>query len=169
LQPLVDQRGYRRGWGQRGDSVRPAVTHAVTHRQGSECPFWVVSERPQPRDIRPGDTPDRHRPKPVSGTWQAASETVRGSETIWSHADGQLDARRKAGCERVYVDTASSKLARRPEWDRRREQLRRRPGRRQAGSDEPLDTENTQEGLAGTAHWRRSVAAIRPCASTDRG
>jgi DNA invertase Pin-like site-specific DNA recombinase len=39
--------------------------------------------------------------------------------------DGQLDALQTAGCERVYVDKASGKLARRPEWDRCREQLRR--------------------------------------------
>ena len=41
------------------------------------------------------------------------------------NTDGQLDALRAAGCERVYVDKASGKLARRPEWDRCREQLRR--------------------------------------------
>ena len=41
------------------------------------------------------------------------------------NTDGQLDALHAAGCERVYVDKASGKLARRPEWDRCREQLRR--------------------------------------------
>src|SRR4249919_3898354 len=41
------------------------------------------------------------------------------------NTDGQLDALAAAGCERVYVDKASGKLARRPEWDRCREQLRR--------------------------------------------
>jgi DNA invertase Pin-like site-specific DNA recombinase len=40
------------------------------------------------------------------------------------NTDGQLDALRAAQCERVYVDKASGKLARRPEWDRCREQLR---------------------------------------------
>lgn len=40
------------------------------------------------------------------------------------NADGQLDALTAAGCERVFVDTASGKLARRPEWDRCLEQLR---------------------------------------------
>lgn len=41
------------------------------------------------------------------------------------NADGQLDALTAAGCERVFVDTASGKLARRAEWDRCLEQLRR--------------------------------------------
>lgn len=40
------------------------------------------------------------------------------------NTDGQLDALRAAGCERVFVDKASGKLARRPEWDRCRDQLR---------------------------------------------
>jgi len=40
------------------------------------------------------------------------------------NADGQLDALAAAGCERVFVDKASGKLARRPDWDRCREQLR---------------------------------------------
>ena len=31
--------------------------------------------------------------------------------------DSQLDALRDAGCERIWTDTASGKLARRPEWD----------------------------------------------------
>ena len=41
------------------------------------------------------------------------------------NAAGQLDALTAAGCERVYTDTASGKLARRAEWDRCLEQLRR--------------------------------------------
>ncbi len=40
------------------------------------------------------------------------------------NADCQLDALRAAGCERIFVDTASGKLARRPDWDRCCEQLR---------------------------------------------
>jgi DNA invertase Pin-like site-specific DNA recombinase len=40
------------------------------------------------------------------------------------NTDGQPDSLRAAGCERVYVDKASGKLGRRPEWDRCREQLR---------------------------------------------
>jgi DNA invertase Pin-like site-specific DNA recombinase len=31
--------------------------------------------------------------------------------------DSQLDALRAAGCQRIWTDTASGKLARRPEWD----------------------------------------------------
>ena len=31
--------------------------------------------------------------------------------------DSQLDALRSAGCERIWTDRASGKLARRPEWD----------------------------------------------------
>jgi len=31
--------------------------------------------------------------------------------------DSQLDALRAAGCERVWTDTASGRLARRPQWD----------------------------------------------------
>ena len=34
------------------------------------------------------------------------------------HPEGQQDAVRVAGCDRVYVDTASGKLARRPELDK---------------------------------------------------
>lgn len=41
------------------------------------------------------------------------------------NADGQLDALAAAGCERVFVDKASGKLARRPEWDRCLDLLRR--------------------------------------------
>jgi DNA invertase Pin-like site-specific DNA recombinase len=41
------------------------------------------------------------------------------------NADGQLDALTAAGCEQVFVDKASGKLARRPNWDRCLEQLRR--------------------------------------------
>jgi hypothetical protein len=32
--------------------------------------------------------------------------------------DSQLDALTAAGCERIWTDTASGKLARRPEWDK---------------------------------------------------
>jgi hypothetical protein len=36
----------------------------------------------------------------------------------------QLDALRAAGCERIWADTASGKLARRPEWDNCLDHLR---------------------------------------------
>ena len=39
--------------------------------------------------------------------------------------DSQLDALRAAGCERIWTDTASGKLARRPEWDNCLDHLRR--------------------------------------------
>lgn len=39
--------------------------------------------------------------------------------------DSQLDALRAAGCERNWADTASGKLARRPEWDNCLDHLRR--------------------------------------------
>jgi DNA invertase Pin-like site-specific DNA recombinase len=32
--------------------------------------------------------------------------------------DSQLDALRAAGCQRIWTDTASGKLVRRPEWDK---------------------------------------------------
>ncbi|MGH3511435.1 MAG: recombinase family protein [Pseudonocardiaceae bacterium] len=38
--------------------------------------------------------------------------------------DSQLDALRAAGCERTWTDTASGKLARRPEWDKLLDYLR---------------------------------------------
>jgi DNA invertase Pin-like site-specific DNA recombinase len=38
--------------------------------------------------------------------------------------DSQLDALSTAGCERVFVDRASGKLARRPKWDQLDELLR---------------------------------------------
>lgn len=38
--------------------------------------------------------------------------------------DSQLDALRAAGCERIWADTASGKLARRPEWDNCLDHLR---------------------------------------------
>ena len=38
--------------------------------------------------------------------------------------DSQLDALRAAGCERIRTDTASGKLARRPEWDNCLDHLR---------------------------------------------
>jgi DNA invertase Pin-like site-specific DNA recombinase len=39
--------------------------------------------------------------------------------------DSQIDALKAAGCERIWVDKASGKLARRPEWDKCFEYLRR--------------------------------------------
>lgn len=39
--------------------------------------------------------------------------------------DSQLDALRAAGCERIWADTASGMLARRPEWDACLDHLRR--------------------------------------------
>ena len=39
--------------------------------------------------------------------------------------DSQLDALHAAGCERIWTDTASGKLARRPEWDNCLDHLRR--------------------------------------------
>ena len=39
--------------------------------------------------------------------------------------DSQLDALRAVGCERIWTDTASGKLARRPEWDNCLDHLRR--------------------------------------------
>ena len=39
--------------------------------------------------------------------------------------DSQLDALRAVGCERIWADTASGKLARRPEWDNCLDHLRR--------------------------------------------
>jgi DNA invertase Pin-like site-specific DNA recombinase len=39
--------------------------------------------------------------------------------------DSQIDALKAARCERIWVDTASGKLARRPEWDKCFEHLRR--------------------------------------------
>jgi DNA invertase Pin-like site-specific DNA recombinase len=38
--------------------------------------------------------------------------------------DSQLDALTAAGCERIWTDTASGKLARRPEWDKCLDYLR---------------------------------------------
>lgn len=38
--------------------------------------------------------------------------------------DAQLDALREAGCDRVWTDTASGRLARRPEWDNCLDHLR---------------------------------------------
>lgn len=38
--------------------------------------------------------------------------------------DSQIDALNAAGCERIWVDKASGKLARRPEWDKCFEHLR---------------------------------------------
>jgi DNA invertase Pin-like site-specific DNA recombinase len=40
--------------------------------------------------------------------------------------DSQLDALTGPGCERVFVDRALGKLARRPNWDQLDEQLRAR-------------------------------------------
>ncbi len=37
--------------------------------------------------------------------------------TVGQKDDSQLDALRSAGCERIWTDRASGKLARRPEWD----------------------------------------------------
>jgi len=39
--------------------------------------------------------------------------------------DSRLDALRAAGCERNWTDTASGKLAQRPEWDTCLDHLRR--------------------------------------------
>ncbi|WP_429428981.1 recombinase family protein [Nocardia sp. GAS34] len=39
--------------------------------------------------------------------------------------DSQIDGLTAAGCERIWVDKASGKLARRPEWDKCFEHLRR--------------------------------------------
>ncbi|WP_280497890.1 recombinase family protein [Nocardia asiatica] len=39
--------------------------------------------------------------------------------------DSQIDALTEAGCERIWIDKASGKLARRPEWNKCFEHLRR--------------------------------------------
>ncbi|MGQ0632472.1 MAG: recombinase family protein [Sporichthyaceae bacterium] len=44
--------------------------------------------------------------------------------TAEQNLDHQLDALERAGCERIFTDKASGKLARRPQWDALLEQLR---------------------------------------------
>lgn len=59
--------------------------------------------------------------------------TVRGMarfgycrvSTRGQNDDSQIDALKAAGCERIWVDKASGKLARRPEWGKCFEHLRR--------------------------------------------
>jgi DNA invertase Pin-like site-specific DNA recombinase len=48
-----------------------------------------------------------------------------GISTPTQRDDSQLDALRAVGCERIWADTASGKLARRPEWDNCLDHLRR--------------------------------------------
>jgi DNA invertase Pin-like site-specific DNA recombinase len=47
------------------------------------------------------------------------------SSPVTSKDDSQIDALRAAGCQRIWIDKASGKLARRPEWDKCFEHLRR--------------------------------------------
>ncbi|MGV9611041.1 recombinase family protein [Nocardia xishanensis] len=57
--------------------------------------------------------------------------------------DYQIDALTAAGCERIWVDKASGKLARRPEWDKCFEHLRRKRPTRSAPTPMPRETTST--------------------------
>ncbi|MFQ6329899.1 recombinase family protein [Nocardia sp. CWNU-33] len=54
------------------------------------------------------------------GRFGYARASTRGQKD-----DSQIDALTAAGCERIWVDKASGKLAQRPEWDKCFEHLRR--------------------------------------------
>jgi DNA invertase Pin-like site-specific DNA recombinase len=60
----------------------------------------------------------------VFGTMSAMRFGYARVSTTEQNPDSQLDALRGAGCERVFLDKASGRLTRRPEWDRLDEQLR---------------------------------------------
>lgn len=47
-----------------------------------------------------------------------------GFAQVAAGSHSQLDALRAAGCERIWTDTASGKLAHRPEWDKCLDYLR---------------------------------------------
>lgn len=60
----------------------------------------------------------------VFGTMTAMRFGYARISTTSQIPDSQLDALHAAGCERVFLDRVSGKLARRVEWDRLDEQLR---------------------------------------------
>ncbi|WP_406276570.1 recombinase family protein [Nocardia sp. NBC_00881] len=62
--------------------------------------------------------------RPLSGVFGSHPGYARVS-TRGQKVDSQIDALATAGCERIWVDKASGKLARRSEWDKCFDHLRR--------------------------------------------
>lgn len=84
------------------------------------------------RHARPAASETRVRNQPGVAVLSAVSETIAGMRigyarvsTRSQHDTAQVDALTAAGCERIYRDVSSGRLARRPELDRCWEQLRR--------------------------------------------
>jgi hypothetical protein len=75
--------------------------------------------------------------------------------------DSQLDALRAAGCERIWADTASGKLARRPEWDNCLDHRSRRTSRSQRARQ--------RLRLTPPVELFRSSASWRPVSSPFKG
>ena len=63
----------------------------------------------------------RDRTGRVSPLWDSSGMARFGCGRVSTRGqkdDSQIDALTAAGCERIWVDKASGKLARRPEWDK---------------------------------------------------
>lgn len=97
------------------------------------CPITIESGRPcrRRRHARPEVSETRVRNRWACRTLSDVFGTMSGMRfgyarvsTTEQNPDSQLDALHAAGCERVFLDKASGKLARRPDWERLDEQLR---------------------------------------------
>lgn len=97
------------------------TTASAGHRHAAQVATDPIRVRTRVRNLR-DETPG------VGPLWDSSGMARFGYAQVSTRGqkdDSQIDALTAAGCERIWVDKASGKLARRPEWDKCFEYLRR--------------------------------------------